>query len=303
VVWYPYWRLSVKVLLCLVLFAVAVWTVRAVRRRISRRVDVPVLVGTVRAWGCRLGVCQVKARDVQFAVAAAVLRQRDVGVSGAVVIPASALVHLGEDDWAVAGRALGWMGEEVGSEIVRRCAVAGWELTGAVGVELRLDPTLGTLLPEVIAVDPGGPVTPAVTVEPVVEEVSVGMVSEPGVSAGRTVEEVVPTVFEGEDLVVTGPWPGLFLESESRSVPEVRAGSSEDSVLLGRSSSADVFVNVSTVSAQHCLLFRRADGRWCVTDTGSTNGTFVNGVRTEGEVALRDGDRLGLGGGVEYRVR
>jgi hypothetical protein len=47
------------------------------------------------------------------------------------------------------------------------------------------------------------------------------------------------------------------------------------------------------VSRVHCRLARDADGAWL--DDQSTYGTLLNGERAGGRVALRAGDRLGLG--------
>lgn len=58
------------------------------------------------------------------------------------------------------------------------------------------------------------------------------------------------------------------------------------------------------VSSRHAEL-RVVDGRCTVRDLNSTNGTFVNGVRVEGERALQAGDVLSLGEmgpKVEFRV-
>ena len=47
------------------------------------------------------------------------------------------------------------------------------------------------------------------------------------------------------------------------------------------------------VSRTHCRLVRDADGAWL--EDQSTYGTFLNGERVGGRVALRAGDRLRLG--------
>jgi hypothetical protein len=47
-------------------------------------------------------------------------------------------------------------------------------------------------------------------------------------------------------------------------------------------------------STNHALVFVR-DGAMHLRDRGSTNGTLLNGERLEGEVALRDGDRITVG--------
>lgn len=48
------------------------------------------------------------------------------------------------------------------------------------------------------------------------------------------------------------------------------------------------------VSSRHAEL-STANGQWMLRDTGSTNGTFVNGTRLAGEVILADGDVISFG--------
>ncbi|MGI8809518.1 MAG: FHA domain-containing protein [Acidimicrobiales bacterium] len=51
------------------------------------------------------------------------------------------------------------------------------------------------------------------------------------------------------------------------------------------------------VSRRHALLVAQADGTWTITDTHSTNGTWVNAERTPPDQPrmLRDGDRIFIG--------
>ena len=62
---------------------------------------------------------------------------------------------------------------------------------------------------------------------------------------------------------------------------------------VGRSTGADFVVDAPLVSRVHCRLTAGA-AELEVVDLESTNGTFVNGVRTQG-AKLRHGDRLGVG--------
>ncbi len=64
---------------------------------------------------------------------------------------------------------------------------------------------------------------------------------------------------------------------------------------IGRSTRNDVALrNDRYASAQHARVEPRADGVWVV-DDGSTNGTFVNGVRLEAPKRLSPGDVVRVG--------
>jgi len=68
---------------------------------------------------------------------------------------------------------------------------------------------------------------------------------------------------------------------------------------IGRSTGADFIVEAPLVSRVHCRLTAGATGLEVV-DLESTNGTFVNGARTDRAI-LQHGDKLGVGR-VELRV-
>jgi pSer/pThr/pTyr-binding forkhead associated (FHA) protein len=63
---------------------------------------------------------------------------------------------------------------------------------------------------------------------------------------------------------------------------------------LGRASGADFIVDAALVSRVHCRFTATADGGLEVRDLESTNGTFVNGERTE-VARLASGDTLQIG--------
>ncbi|MBD0330695.1 MAG: FHA domain-containing protein [Thermoleophilia bacterium] len=66
-------------------------------------------------------------------------------------------------------------------------------------------------------------------------------------------------------------------------------------VTIGRSSRNDLPLRGDRfASAQHARVERRPDGVWVV-DDGSTNGTFVNGVRVEAPHRLAPGDVVRVG--------
>jgi pSer/pThr/pTyr-binding forkhead associated (FHA) protein len=62
---------------------------------------------------------------------------------------------------------------------------------------------------------------------------------------------------------------------------------------IGRAMRADFVVEAALVSRIHCRLSAGAT-ELEVIDLDSTNGTYVNGVRTP-QAKLKDGDKLGVG--------
>ncbi len=65
-------------------------------------------------------------------------------------------------------------------------------------------------------------------------------------------------------------------------------------VNIGRADFNDVVIADASVSTSHAKLQRR-DDIWVLTDLGSTNGTFVEGERLSGEVALGPGTTVKFG--------
>jgi hypothetical protein len=73
---------------------------------------------------------------------------------------------------------------------------------------------------------------------------------------------------------------------------------------IGRASDSDLYLNHPSVSKIHAALLMNREGTLLVSDTGSTNGTFINGRRLAyGEARhLEDGDVVGFGD-AEVRFR
>ena len=55
--------------------------------------------------------------------------------------------------------------------------------------------------------------------------------------------------------------------------------------LIGTAPDCDIQIASPYVSARHCRLTRDA-GQWTLEDLGSTNGSFVNGLRATGPTAV-----------------
>jgi predicted component of type VI protein secretion system len=88
---------------------------------------------------------------------------------------------------------------------------------------------------------------------------------------------------DGFRLVMSqGPQPGQAFSLE------------KDSTSLGRDPGNDIMIDDPQVSRQHARIMRQG-GLMVIEDLGSTNGTFVNGVRLTGSHTLASGDMIGLG--------
>ena len=66
-------------------------------------------------------------------------------------------------------------------------------------------------------------------------------------------------------------------------------------ITIGRAPDNVMVVSSPDVSGHHACVTVYDDGRVTIKDVGSTNGTFVNGVRVAGETPVRPGDRVLLG--------
>ena len=66
-------------------------------------------------------------------------------------------------------------------------------------------------------------------------------------------------------------------------------------VLAGRSAECAIFLNDRLCSRRHALFSRAPDGSVRVRDLGSSNGTYVNGVRIQAEHRLAPSDWITLG--------
>jgi predicted component of type VI protein secretion system len=71
----------------------------------------------------------------------------------------------------------------------------------------------------------------------------------------------------------------------------------QDSLTLGRDPGNEITIGDPQVSRQHARITRQG-GLTVIEDAGSTNGTFVNGLRLAGPHTLTDGDVISLGDAV-----
>ncbi len=68
-----------------------------------------------------------------------------------------------------------------------------------------------------------------------------------------------------------------------------------DGAVIGRQSDAAVQLDTAEISRRHARLVVKQD-QFFVEDLGSRNGTYLNGARIEKPMALKEGDKLEIGG-------
>ena len=118
-----------------------------------------------------------------------------------------------------------------------------------------------------------------------------GLRLEGPVSVSITSDEEVPTgQFTCHVEVAPGPpvmWARLVSDAESHPIGRNR-------VIIGRSPDADVIIDFDDVSRSHVAMWREG-GTASVRDLGSSNGTFVDGVRIGADpVVIEHGSTLGI---------
>lgn len=89
-------------------------------------------------------------------------------------------------------------------------------------------------------------------------------------------------------------------------IPNQTHALTDSPMYIGRSADNQIVINDAEISRRHARLVRRLEedaGRYWIEDLGSTNGTFVNGLRCVGLTPLKDGDVIELGESVRLRFR
>jgi pSer/pThr/pTyr-binding forkhead associated (FHA) protein len=75
-------------------------------------------------------------------------------------------------------------------------------------------------------------------------------------------------------------------------------------VAIGRHEGNDIVLGSDDRASRLHAVLDRVGGGWCLTDLGSSNGTFVNGARITAGRALRQGDQVLIGTTrLVYRVK
>lgn len=66
-------------------------------------------------------------------------------------------------------------------------------------------------------------------------------------------------------------------------------------IRIGRSSQNDFPINDPYVGRFHCQIMQHDNGQYTLSDLGSSNGTYVNGIRVSGQTVLNPNDVVRIG--------
>lgn len=204
---------------------------------------------------------------------------------GRTVAPHAFIVRLGDDDYA---KAREWglpLAQELADVALEHAQHQDYTLRDAVTVTFRHDSELskGNLL---VQGSLGGPQpAPPRPDRPVSAARAASSTPAPpaAVPAGATAP-LAPA------LAPRAPQaPTAVIEVEGR-----RYAINASEISIGRSSEADIQVDDSGVSRKHVGIVKRGE-RVFAHDLGSTNGSFVDGQRAQGDVELHDGSVVTVG--------
>ncbi len=89
---------------------------------------------------------------------------------------------------------------------------------------------------------------------------------------------------------------GAMVDGGTLTLPGGAEHGVRNRLTIGRGDENDIRLDAKSVSRHHAQLIY-AEGRWCIEDRGSANGTFVNGVRIPfaSPHPLRHADRIRIG--------
>jgi two-component system cell cycle response regulator len=110
------------------------------------------------------------------------------------------------------------------------------------------------------------------------------------------------SVEDDHNSVARGPRSSALLTVLRGENPGVLYALDATESVVGRSPEVAVMLPDDTLSRRHACI-RRLGDVYAIQDLGSTNGTFVDGVRVEGLLALDDGCRIGVGANTVLHFR
>ena len=90
-------------------------------------------------------------------------------------------------------------------------------------------------------------------------------------------------------------YAALVVEDSEVLAPNTRFPITSGTITIGRSASSDIVLKSDDYASGHHAKLTRHGGLLYVEDVDSTNGTYVNGHKTDGVTPLRSDDRVRVG--------
>ncbi|MDJ0355748.1 MAG: DUF3662 and FHA domain-containing protein [Actinomycetota bacterium] len=200
--------------------------------------------------------------------------------AGRTLTPNVFEIQLSEQDFE---RARSWgtaLAEELCDVVIDHCRSQGYVLQGPVRVAFHQDAGLKTGIFEISSRTEKAGRRPA---EPDPEENQASVPAHPGYPAN--VPAAPPR--QPARAAVQNLQPVLDIDGQRYSL-------NAPSIILGRSSEADILIDDTGVSRKH-LEIRTENGQSVAVDLRSTNGSYVNGRKVSGTAELTDGSTVTMG--------
>lgn len=198
-----------------------------------------------------------------------------------VYVPNDFRVLIGPDDFDRFKQMEAGLQREFSELVIDAAKENRWNLMGMPKIEFVSDDAIGRgeyrVEASLTADADAGPALRVSTREP----------DEAGGSATRAISSNT-----ADRLGLAGSGAELVVLDDSGH-PKDRISITDPPITIGRLSNNDVVLSDPNVSRRHAEL-RLSDGRWVLTDLGSTNGTLVNGKLAR-EQPVSSGDRLSFG--------
>ncbi|WP_426573061.1 FhaA domain-containing protein [Aquihabitans sp. McL0605] len=212
------------------------------------------------------------APELQRACFSEMVRHVRVNRQGRTEAPARYLIQLSADDLEVVDETRGWFVDGLTDALRTAAQDNGWELDGTIDIRFEADPSRRPGVPNALAVDPEGPKKAKPTTPP-----PAGAPKAP--TGGRSTRLAVVRTDTSERIVL-----------------------GSDVITIGRSTDSTIVVDDTRVSRAHATI-GRGRSAWTITDSGSSNGTTLNGrlLTPNSAQTLAAGDVIGVGP-VDLRV-
>ncbi len=217
-----------------------------------------------------------------------------------VYVPNEFKVLLGEEDWKTVAPVRQALADELREFAQQKVQSRDYNIVGEIMVTFELDKSLqmgniavhSAFSEELPGKSPKTPPEPPgiVTGKP-------GQVTDSTIIADKinfykpAAGGLTQDTLTGRAAVTVRPRALLVQKEGARDLRKFSL--SEQGVIMGRRRSSDIPLDDANISRVHASI-DYLDGSFFITDLGSTNGTFVNGVRIS-KKKLADGDRIRMG--------